>query len=213
VAQKRGESAGRPGSALLILVAIFTTALFLRVPIGLGPAEPIATVLDVETISIWSAPPILPMHPPALDVTPPVPAIVRGDKPSAFARSASAFADASADRRSLGGGWSGLSIPGAPAATLEPIGETRRAAVSEIHQPEMSARPGAASQPPVVPEPALASTSHRPMTGFASPVAPDSYVAESPSRPFGAVGTAFVKTGAALSLAFKKTGQGILAPF
>jgi hypothetical protein len=186
----RRESSGRPGSALLILGAIFATALFFRVPIGLAPAEPIAPALDVQTISIWSALPILPMHPPALDGTPPVPAIVRGDK------------------------LSGLSIPAESAAALEPIGEARRAAVSEIRQPEMSAqRPGAASQPQVVPEPALASTSQRELTGFASPVAPNSYVAESPSRPLGAVGTAFVKTGAALSLAFKKTGQGILAPF
>jgi hypothetical protein len=182
VAQTRGQSAGRPGSALLILGAIFATALFLRAPAERGPAEPIATVLDVETINIWSAPPTLPMHPPALE--PATPTV----------------------------GASGLSIR---AATLDPIEITRLASVSEVHQPEVNARrPDAMSQlPPAGPEPALAATSHGHMSGFANPVAPVSYVAESASGPFGAVGTAFVKTGAALSLAFKKTGQGILAPF
>jgi hypothetical protein len=187
VAQRQAQ-AGRPGSALLILGAIFATALFLRAPAGLGPAEPMATALDVETISIWSALPILPMHPPALEpATATVGAIVGGDKPS-------------------------LSIL---AATLDTIETTQLASVSEMHQPEVDARrQDAVSQLlPVGPEPTLAATSHGYMSALANPVAPVSYVAESASGPFGAVGTAFVKTGAALSLAFKKTGQGILAPF
>ena len=190
MAQKQAQ-AGRPGSALLILGAIFATALFLRAPARVGPAEPIAAVIDVEALSILSSPPVLPMHPPALDRTPPVPP-AGIDKPK------------------------GLSPPTiASAGTLDPIETTRLASVSEMHQPEVDARrPDAVSQlPPVGPEPALAATSHGHMSGLANPVAPVSYVPESPSGPLGVVGTAFVKTGAALSLAFKKTGQGILAPF
>jgi hypothetical protein len=222
----RVESSGRPGSALLILGAIFATALFLRAPAGVGPAEPIATALDVEALSILSWPPVLPMHPPALDRTPSVPP-AGIDKPNQppprLRRSADQpplklrrSAEASAKAEALRAKAEGLSPPTiASAATLEPIGETQPAAVSEMHQPEVDARrPDAVSQlPPVGPEPALAATSHGHMSGLANPVAPVSYVAESPSGPLGAVGTAFVKTGAALSLAFKKTGQGILAPF
>lgn len=65
-------------------------------------------------------------------------------------------------------------------------------------------------------EPILTSTPQNHLAGFAAPVT-QVFLVESSSGPFGvvgnAVGTAFVKTGAALTLAFKKTGQGILAPF
>jgi hypothetical protein len=183
VSQQRAQSAGRPGSALLILVAIFATAVFLRVPIGPRTAEPLAESIDARVLNCWAALPTVSMDRPALDTL--------------VARRA---------------------VPLNSTPVLEPIPVTRLASPIEMATPETSPqRPSAGgAPPPAVPEPALASTAHSGMTGLARPVAQESYV-ESTSGPFGvvggAVGTALVKTGAALSLAFKKTGQGILAPF
>jgi hypothetical protein len=178
VAQARAQSAGRPGPALLILGAIFATALFLRVPIGPAPAEEIASAIDSTNLSIWSASPIASM-----------------DRPSIDALSVS-------QRRAI-----------APVVRLEPLEMAPLSRVGVVAPGEVIPRRAGAIEPPMaVAEPALASIAHSHMTGLATPVTRVAYV-ESPSRPFGAVGTAFVKTGAALTLAFKKTGQGILAPF
>ncbi len=183
--QQRAQSAGRPGSALLILGAIFATAVFLRVPIGPRTAEPLAESIDARVLNFWAALPTVSMDRPALDTA------------ALVARRA---------------------VPLSSTPVLEPIPVTRLAPPSEIAHPETSPqRPSTAgASPSAVPEAALASTEHTGMTGLARPVAQESYV-ESTSGPFGvvggAVGTALVKTGAALSLAFKKTGQGILAPF
>ena len=65
----------------------------------------------------------------------------------------------------------------------------------------------------LVSEPMLVSTSQNRLAILAATVTPVSVGEPSSSSPFSAVGTAFAKTGAALTLAFKKTGQGILAPF
>ncbi len=89
--------------------------------------------------------------------------------------------------------------------------------ISESPQHEVAARTASVvdrEQPPmIVNQPTLSAAPHNDLAGLAAPVTPVSFVESSSSNPFGAVGTAFVKTGAALTLAFKKTGQGILAPF
>jgi hypothetical protein len=70
VAQTRAQPAGRPGSALLILGAIFATAMFLRVPIGPRTAEPIAAAVEAQTLNAWAALPIASMDRPSLDAIP-----------------------------------------------------------------------------------------------------------------------------------------------
>jgi hypothetical protein len=112
-----------------------------------------------------------------------------------------------------------------PSASSEPIEVAAFVAGSEFDRREIARREVARSevipQPQtvsaVVPAPELFSAPPRQMAGFAASVTPVSSI-EPPSvptvsQPFSAVGTAFVKTGAALAFAFKKTGQGILAPF
>ena len=178
------HSAGRPGSALLLLGAIFATALIVRVPLGPAPVgQPVAATIAAKTLDIWPALPAAVMNRPAIDA----PTVMRARI--------------------------GLTAPAPP---IEPI---RVASVASLIE---SAGPGAVpqrsplSEPPIfVAEPALAlaSTPHTHFAGLAAAVTPVSFVEQSSSNPFGAVGTAFVKTGAALTLAFKKTGQGILAPF
>src|SRR4030095_5721171 len=97
---------------------------------------------------------------------------------------------------------------------MEPIRVAPAAAPIESERP--NAAPLSAttlSEPPMfVAEPtlALAATPHNHVAGLAAAVTPVSFVEQSSSNPFSAVGTAFAKTGAALTLAFKKTGPRIL---
>ena len=187
MAQSPTYSAGRPGSAVLILGAIFATALIVRIPLGPAPVEPsmvsISTI-DAHPFATFSVLPVAQMEQPAIDL--PV----------------------AADTRTA--------LVSAPSPS-EPVRVA--SAVAPIESAPFEAAPGSPSvlnQPPVlVSEPlrALASTPHNEIAELAAAARCASSVESSSSNPFSAVGTAFAKTGAALTLAFKKTGQGILAPF
>jgi hypothetical protein len=173
--------AGRPGSAILILGAIFATAVLFRMPLGRAAHEVPVANLDAHALAAWSALPTASMAPPAITVDPIQPRAVRVEEPASP--------------------------------------ETARVASVTIH--DEPARPdvatnsvaNSASSPVIVSKPMLLSTPQSHLAILAAPVTPASLAEPSSSSPFGAVGTAFAKTGAALTLAFKKTGQGILAPF
>jgi hypothetical protein len=180
-------SSGRPGSALLILGAIFATALIVRIPLGPAPVEP--SMVSISTIeahpfATLSALPVAQMEQPAIDL--PVAMNTRSARVST-------------------------------ASPSEPVRVASAAAPIESAPFEAAPRsPSVLNQPPVlVSEPlrALASTPHNEIAELPAAAKYVSSVESSSSNPFSAVGTAFVKTGAALTLAFKKTGQGILAPF
>lgn len=100
-------------------------------------------------------------------------------------------------------------------AAREPIHVTLLASADETPRPEIRPRRPVLPAPPMaLHQPALISTAQTHIASLAAPVVPVPYVASSSTpQPFSALGTAFAKTGAALTLAFKKTGQGILAPF
>ena len=175
------RSAGRPGSAILLLGAIFATAVLFRVPPGPAPRDVPAPTLASHTFAAWSAPATASMVAPVMTDDAIQARVVRVDKP-------------------------------APAETTHVVSLAIHDE-SPRHDVATGTGDNSAASPVLVSEPMLVSTPQNHLAILAAPVTPVSLAEPSSSSPFGAVGTAFAKTGAALTLAFKKTGQGILAPF
>lgn len=183
MAQARIQAAGRPGSALLILVGIFATAAILRLPIGAPPIEPLASVLNARGLTVWSEALTASMERPQIvaaqvETRHPAPAGVGVREPLA-GTALTITSDVSRPEVS----------PTRPALRTEtPAAPAQPALVSTVQTPL------AGFAAPVVPVPFVEQPPSVP-------------------QPFSALGTAFAKTGGALALAFRKTGQGILAPF
>jgi hypothetical protein len=97
---------------------------------------------------------------------------------------------------------------------VAPLEVMHLASAAELSRSVPAHRPPVGNVPPIAVPPVLASSANVPVATFAASIAPaDLSTPSSAPQPFSALGTAFAKTGAALTLAFKKTGQGILAPF